>query len=163
MNLDHLRTYLQDHMAGAVGLIDMAERSRDNCDDPALRATFTRLIDQIEQDRRELERLIETVGGERSTLKEIGARTMERLAALKLGGLGGRSPMSRLQEFESMVLGVRGKKLLWERMGELKGGAAQGLLASFDFARLERRADEQIAELEELHSQAASRVLVESA
>lgn len=88
----------------------------------------------------------------RSRVKHGLALAAERAGRLKLNGrLRGYSPLSRLLELEGLVLGATGKRALWRALREVDDES----LRSIDLVSLERRADAQLAELEQHRLEAA--------
>jgi hypothetical protein len=87
-----------------------------------------------------------------SLLKTAVARVGEKLGRLKLNGrLTSYSPLSRFEELELFSVGVEGKRLLWAILDD----RADPRLAPFDFPALQRRSEEQRAEIE-VHRRAAA-------
>lgn len=100
-----LRIYLRDHHAASAGGVALARR--------ALGSTHP-LTKQIARDRRTLEEVMRQLDVPPSGMKVGLVRMAERLGRLKLNGrLFKRSPLSRVIELETLVVGVRGKESLW--------------------------------------------------
>jgi hypothetical protein len=79
---------------------------------------------------------------------------LERASRLKLGGdLLGHSPVSRLEEIETLALGVEGKLALWKTLRISKGRDPR--LRDIDFDELIRRAQSQRRRLEGQRARAA--------
>ena len=79
---------------------------------------------------------------------------MELLANLRDVAAGPRTGLTeaaRLEEIETLCLGIEGKRLLWRALASADGG-----LAGFDFEDLERRAEAQRDRLERFRLQVAS-------
>jgi hypothetical protein len=66
------------------------------------------------------------------------------------GQLRGYSPLSRVVEFELLLLGITGKLRLWHLLDELVSGDT-----SADFAALIARAEDQRGRVEGLQARAA--------
>jgi hypothetical protein len=92
------------------------------------------------------------------TPKSAMAVVAERVGRLKLNGrLLSRSPLSRFEELDFLVMGIDGKVVLWQN---LRDGAGLGeRLPDVDFDRLVERAREQRARLEPFHARAAQDAL----
>jgi hypothetical protein len=152
--MPHLEIYLNDHLAGATGGVELARRLRaSNEHDPAYGAPLRRVCEEIEADRTTLEQMIKRLGYSRSTIKPAGAWAMEKLGRLKLNGqLRGYSPLSRLVELEGLLLGITGKIGLWQVLTELELGQHLGI----DLEQLTARAAEQRATVDDLHRLAAA-------
>jgi hypothetical protein len=150
----HLAIYLNDHLAGATGGVELARRLRaSNEQDAAFGEPLRRVCEEIEVDRATLEGVIEQLGYSRSTIKPAGAWVAEKLGRLKLNGqLRGYSPLSRVLELEGLLIGITGKIGLWQTLTELELGQRLGI----DFEQLAVRAAEQRAAVDDLHRLAAA-------
>jgi hypothetical protein len=148
-----LKIYLNDHLAGSAGGVELARRLVSNNEgDATFGSPLRTLRDEIEVDRGALEQLMGELGVHRDRLKPAAAWAAEKLGRLKPNGqLTGYSPLSRLLELELLCLGITGKLQLWREL-ERTGPEVDG----FDFARLAARAEDQRARVEGLHFQAAS-------
>jgi hypothetical protein len=151
----YLGIYLNDHLGGAAGGLDLACRLRSsNSDDPEMGEPLARLCAEIEADRETLVRLTERLGIRRDPIKPVLARLAERLGRLKPNGhLRSYSPLSRVLELEILASGIGGKLQLWNSLEQAFGDSLDG----FDFHALAERADRQGQEVEDLHMAAAKR------
>jgi hypothetical protein len=140
-----LGIYLNDHLAGAVVGLELAKRAETSNRGNDFGRFLGRLVEEIEEDRRTLERVIDRLGVRRSRVKPALALVLERLGRLKLNGrVTAYSPLSRVVELEGLMLGVTGKLGLWralERLGDPR-------LTEFDLHALAERAKRQQSELE---------------
>ncbi len=152
--MPHLEIYLNDHLAGATGGVELARRLRaSNEGNPTYGAPLRQVCEEIEADRATLEQIIKRLGYSRSQVKPAGAWVMEKLGRLKLNGqLRGYSPLSRLIELEGLLIGITGKIGLWQVLAELKLGQDLGI----DLEQLSARAAEQRAAVDDLHRLAAA-------
>lgn len=115
-----LRIYLNDHLALATGLVDVAERSlKSNQREPfrsVLEAAHRTALDQ----HRALLTAMDDLGVERSRLKERTASLMEKAGRLKLNGrLTRYSPLSRVLENEGLSALLELQRSLWAHLEEL--------------------------------------------
>jgi hypothetical protein len=150
-----LGIYLNDHLAGSVTGIELAKRAAANNRETDVGRTLEGLAAEIEEDQQALERLMDDLGIGRDRLKQGGGWLAEKVGRLKMNGsLLGYSPLSRLVELETLMLGVRGKLALWRALERM--AAMEPELRSVDFATLARRAESQIEELERMRLEAAS-------
>jgi hypothetical protein len=157
---DLLATYLNDHLAGAVGLSELLKRARGSNAGTELGEFLERLEAEVAEDRAELERLMGSLGIRRDPVKRSAAWTAEKFGRLKLNGrIVGYSPLSRLIELEALTLGLTGKLALWRSLGETLGPRA----AEADFPLLAERAERQLAEVEPHRLEAARMALAEKA
>jgi hypothetical protein len=152
--MPHLEIYLNDHLAGAAGGVELARRLRgSNRHDPVFGAPLNRVCEEIEVDRATLEQVIERLGYSRSTLKPAAAWVAEKLGRLKLNGqLRGYSPLSRLLELEGLLIGITGKIGLWQTLIELELAQPLGI----NLEHLAARAAGQRAAVDDLHRLAAA-------
>lgn len=155
MKDEHLKTYLSDHLAGSVMGIELAERCLANNAESSLGTYLKRFLANIEEDQAVLKDLLERLGGGGNPLKTVAAWFAEKASRVKLNNrLLKYSDLSRLEELEGLLLGVRGKLALWTA---LKASvAADARFSNVHFDDLVRRAEEQLGELER-HRLAAAR------
>jgi hypothetical protein len=154
--MPQLEIYLNNHLAGATGGVELARRLRgSNRDDAVFGETLSRVCAEIEADRTILEQVIEELGYSRNKFKPVAAWVAEKLGRLKLNGqLRGYSPLSRLIELEGLLIGITGKIGLWQTLTDL--GAGEDLNA--DLGQLTERAAAQRAAIDDLHRIAAAAV-----
>lgn len=157
MDTPYWHIYLNDHRAGASGGTLLARRLAASNTPGPYAERLRELADAISTDTATLEAIRQAWGVEGGAVKRVGATVLERVGRLKLNGrLLGYSPLSRLLETEALMSGVQAKRQLWRSLQTLTTTHPQ--LAEFDFSLLEKRADEQLATLEELHAWAVSQV-----
>jgi hypothetical protein len=109
---DNLKTYLQDHLAGALHAIELLKTMRDhNLGDP-LAEFASRLLAEVEADRDVLAALNEKLGGSSGGPKEWGAWLTEKASRLKLKH-GTGDGLGTFESLEFLVLGIHGKRALW--------------------------------------------------
>lgn len=158
---DLLAIYLNDHLVGATGGVELARRLADahpSGDDGVL---LRQLADDVAEDRAALisimERLAVTIDPIKVALGWLG----EKAARLKLNGhLFSRSPLSTVVELEAMRLGVEGKAAGWRTLRTVAEHDER--LDAGELGRLVDRATGQIETLEALRITAAGRVFVEN-
>jgi hypothetical protein len=145
----YLAIYLNDHLAGATGGVELARRLRaSNRGNDAVGPPLDRICGEIEEDRATLEQVIDRLGFSQSRVKPAGAWVAEKVGRLKLNGrLRGYSPLSRVLELEGLLIGITGKRALWKTLAELEGVECLGI----DFAQLAARAAEQRSAVDDLH------------
>ena len=153
-----LAIYLNDHLAGATGGVELARRAAVWYPVPAQQAALEGLAADIAQDRQTLLDLMTTLGMPVRRYKVGVAWAAEKAARLKLNGsLVSRSPLSNLEELEMMRLGVEGKAAGWRTLREL--AKTDGRLRPGTLDELTSRAREQASLLEELRVQAAAQLV----
>jgi hypothetical protein len=149
--------YLNDHLAGSAAALQLVERARARDPEGDLGFMLDGLRDEIEEDRVVLDGVLAALEVTANPAKRAGALGLEALANLRTAvpGLGtGSGEASRLEELEMLSLGIEGKRLLWRTLGELS--KHDGRLDAFDFALLERRAEEQRERLERFRLELAA-------
>jgi hypothetical protein len=113
-----LDVYLNDHLAGATGGIELCRRALRENSGTDLGAFLERLLREIVEDRQALEEVTLRLGADRSPFKPAAAWALEKAGRLKLNGrLRGYSPLSRLIELEALQAGVSAKRSLWQVLG----------------------------------------------
>jgi hypothetical protein len=154
---DALKTYLNDHLAGSVMAIELAERTiRENEGGPVA-ARLSPLVAQIREDQTVLKGVIERLGMAESSLKKVGGWLAEKAGRVKLGGTDEPGELSRLEVLEMLTTGVHGKRALWRALRVV--AARYEELRGLDLDLLERRAVEQHDELEAMRLEAAKAAL----
>lgn len=146
---DSLSTYLHDHMAGANFAVELLEYLRDHHTGRPVASFAVRILSEIEEDRKSLQQVIESVGGHGSILKEATAWVGEKFSRLKLN----QGAFGTFEALETLSLGVEGKRCLWRALNELSASDAR--LKAFDFAKLIASAEDQRARVEEQRLQTA--------
>jgi len=148
--------YLQDHLAGATAGTELVRRTAGSNSGNDYGPELERLAREIEDDREALIRIADALDANRSRLKEAGAWAGEKVGRLKPNNsILSYSPLSRLLEFEGLVLGLNGKRSLWRALRETLGDE----IAGHELAELIRRAEDQLERLERLRLRAAKEAL----
>jgi hypothetical protein len=136
MSDDALAAYLNDHLAGSVGAIELVERTiRENAGH-LLARRLEEVLKEIRKDQAVLQDLIERVGARESPLKKA---------------------LGRMEVLEALAMGIQGKRGMWRalRVVVSKHPALYGL----DLDLLERRAVEQHDQVEQWRLEEAREVL----
>jgi hypothetical protein len=148
-----LRIYLQDHLAGSTGGVELARRARGANEGTPYGEPLARLADDIEADRRALESLMDDLGFGADRAKNLVFWAGEKAGRLKFNGqITGYSPLSRMIEVEGLITGVNGKRSLWLTLREL--AETDPDLDAERLARLVERAEQQLETLHDLRSRA---------
>lgn len=152
MAADLLAIYLRDHHAGATAGLEVARRSARANRGGELGRFLERLVVELEEDRRDLERIMGELGLRPSRGKDAAALAAAKAGRLKLNGrLREYSPLSRVLELEGLVIGVTGKLALWRTL-ESSGRLPHSWTP--ELRRLHERGEAQRAELERHRSEA---------
>ena len=153
-----LGIYLNDHLAGASTGTELAKKISEENAGTRYGSVLAELATEIEQDRATLEELMDRVGIERSTLKQAAGWLTEKLTRVQFNdSLTGSADLTRLLEFETLLLGVTGKQALWRALRQVSDRYPE--LTATDFDALAKRAEDQRSKLEELRLDAASNAL----
>jgi hypothetical protein len=151
-----LGIYLNDHLAGATGGLELARRvaASPGPDSGALKG----LASEIAQDRAGLQDIMAALGIPVRGYKVGAAWIGEKVARLKLNGhVLTRSPLSSLEELEMLRLGVEGKAAGWRTLRVL--AETDHRLDSGRLDELLARAHRQADLLEELRVRAADQII----
>jgi hypothetical protein len=150
-----LGIYLNDHLAGAMGGLELAKRCLENNRGTALGTDLERLIAEIEEDRAVLESIMDVMEVHPNPAKQAMVWLAEKVGRLKLNDqLIGYSDLSRLLELEALSLGVEGKVKLWTSLSAVKED--HPALRGVDLDALSRRARQQVQLLENHRTEAAA-------
>ena len=152
-----LGIYLNDHLAGSKGGVELARRLRaSNSGDAEFGPVLAEVCAEIEADRETLKAVMDQLGISQSKLKPLLALAGERLGRLKPNGrLRKYSALSRLDELELLQIGVAGKRRLWLALEHTHSSDLSGV----DLGGLAERATHQVKRLEALHLKAAALAL----
>jgi hypothetical protein len=144
-----LGIYLNDHLAGATGGLELARRAAGAQPDTDRGKQLATLATEIAEDRDALVAMMSGLGVPVRQYKVYSAWAAEKVGRLKLNGhLLDRSPLSSLVEVEALRLGVEGKACLWRTLRAIADQDAR-----LDAARLDdllARAGRQAKILERL-------------
>jgi hypothetical protein len=134
--------YLNDHLAGATGGLELARRALAANRGTDFEAALERLATEVAEDRAALLDVMTRLEVAQDPLKVWAAWAAEKAGRLKLNGrISGYSPLSRVVELEVLGLGLEGKRALWRALAQTCGDDAR--LAGVDLDGLARRADRQ--------------------
>ena len=148
-----LGIYLNDHLAGSAGGLELAKRLADGHRDTAAADDLAWLVEQVAEDRDALIQILVQLKLPRTRYKEPLAWAAEKVGRLKPNGhLLDRSPLSSVVELEGMKLGVTGKLSAFRTLRTLADTDTRLDPAVLD--ELINRAQEQIARLEQLRVRA---------
>jgi hypothetical protein len=150
---DPLGIYLQDHLAGATLGLELVERARRNNEGTELGAALGTLAAEIRSDRETLLEVMREVGAPPSRVKIAAAWASEKARRLKPNGrLVGYTPLARVEELESLAVGIAGKRALWRLLERLD--AAGRPIGDRKYGALADRAQAQLDTVEGLRVQA---------
>jgi hypothetical protein len=139
---DDLTTYLNDHLAGSVGALELVDRLIETYKGKPLEQFFKDLRTEIEADQGELQNLIEELGEKESAVRKAGLWVAEKFSRAKIRlSDSEEDQMGLFHALEGLVLGITGKRGLWAALAAAADTVPQ--LRELDYARLQKRAAEQ--------------------
>lgn len=154
LDLDHLTTYLNDHLGGSTLGVELAHRLASDNEGTELAAPLARIAREIEEDRDTLKGLMERLEISESALKVAGGWIGEKVHRFKPNRSAGEyGALDRMIDLETMMLGVSGKLALWHALQQVE--SLDPRLAEAGLASLADRAARQRDELESFRLQAA--------
>lgn len=145
--MEELIKYLNDHLAGSVGALELLDRLIEAYEGKPLANFFQKLRADIHQDQEQLKELIQKMGVEEGAVRKAGAWIAEKLsrAKIELNESSKKDPGLFLA-LEALVLGITGKRSLWRALRAASQTVPQ--LARLDYTGLEKRAIEQCERVE---------------
>jgi hypothetical protein len=156
--MDALSSYLNDHLAGSVGAVELLKRLIETYEGKPLGRFFTELLGEIEIDRGKLQELIDKLDVEESAVRKAGAWIAEKISRSKIQLDEAREgEMGLFLALEALALGITGKLSLWRALAAASEAAVQ--LRALDYAELEQRAREQFDRVEAKRLEVARKVL----
>ena len=141
MSDTRLRVFLNDHLSGLTGAVELAKRTRSNNDDEdALYDVLDALVDDFEDDRDLVEELLDEIDEPQDGFKKTLAVLGERFGRLKPNDGGtGYSPLSRVVELEGLLFMLEGSRVLWSSLDII--AEDDDRLDDYDFAARRQRAE----------------------
>ena len=153
-----LAIYLNDHLAGATGALELLTHLEETSTGTAVGAALTQLHVEIEGDRQELEHLMERLNIDVSVSRKVSGWLGEKLAYVKLQLDDTSDGSMRLFEgLEALALGIQGKRGLWQALAVVS--ACESELKHVQYDQLIQQAEDQHRRVEVLRLDAAKAVL----
>jgi len=154
--MKELDSYLNDHLAGSVGALELIEHWAHLHDGKPLGVFFSQIDTEIRADQNVLRNLMRRLGLGESSLRKASAWAAEKVGRVRLMTAGGeQESLGLVLSLEGLIMGIVGKKLLWRSLA----AANLAELNGYDFRELERRAEQQIDRIEAERIRAARLVL----
>ncbi|MGE0517605.1 MAG: hypothetical protein AB7P78_01200 [Candidatus Binatia bacterium] len=158
MAKDQLATYLNDHLAGSVVAIELMEHLEAVHAHSPIGRAVGEVRGEVIADRQALESLMTHLQIPESRTRKATAWVTEKLTELKLRVDDPAAGALRLLEaLEAISLGIEGKRSLWLALSAASEGTPA--LATLDYERLIRRAEEQRSIIEVMRIGAARAAL----
>jgi hypothetical protein len=156
--MKELDSYLNDHLAGAVGALELIAHWAKLYQGKPLGAFFTDLQAEITADQDTLRDLMRCLGVEESKVRQASAWAAEKLGRARIV-IAGDEPgsLGLVLALEGLIMGITGKRLLWRALGAVNLTKTEG----FDFKEFQRRAEEQIERTEAERIRAAQQVFAD--
>ena len=157
----HLKTYLNDHLAGSIAALELLQHLADAHAGTAREPVLRELHADITSDRQELRKLMERLEISESTTRQASAWVAEKTTQLKLlidDPSGGA--LRLLESLEVAAIGIEGKQALWHSLRAISSGVPG--LEGLDFDRLDERSAHQRDRVETLRLEAAKAALIEA-
>ena len=158
MAREHIATYLNDHLAGATGAVELLEHLKKEHADTEVGRLASGLLADVEADRQTLKSLMEGLQVAQSRTRKAAGWLGEKAAELKLrlDDLAGGS-LRLFESLEALSLGIEGKRSLWRALAAAAEEAPH--LRAADYEDLIRRAEDQRSRVETARMEAARRAL----
>jgi hypothetical protein len=140
-----LPSYLNDHLAGSVGALELIEHWAELHEGKPLGDFFRDIKAGIRSDQEKLREVMRSLGVDESNVRKAGAWVAEKAGRARLiiaGDEPGR--LGLVLTLEGLFIGVTGKKLLWRALAT----ANLPQLNGYNFEELQRRAEQQIERIE---------------
>jgi hypothetical protein len=154
----HLAIYLNDHLAGATGALELMDDLAEAHAGTPVGDALMQLHREIESERQQLERLVDRLDISVSGPRRMGAWLGEKLAYIKLQMDDKSTGAMRLFEgLEALALGIQGKRGLWRVLAIVS--QADPELQGIDYEQLVQRSEDQHRRVEEMRLAAAREAL----
>jgi|SRR5947209_13951271 len=146
--MEVLNSYLNDHLAGSVGALELLDRLIEVHKGRPIGKFFEGLRNEIHADQEELKGLLLKLEIKESTVRKAGAWIVEKLSrsTIDLEGDPGEANAGLFLAMEALVLGITGKRSLWRALHAASRAVPE--LARLDYSGLEKRAIEQCERVE---------------
>lgn len=143
-----LEVYLNDHLAGSTGGLELARKMVQESNDERERSVLGVIANEIQEERDILKDTISALSCKENPIKKATGWLAERVAGLKLSPALHDPGLTRILEIEALSTGVAGKRCLWQNLSWLQ--AKDERLQRFDFADLKHLAETQLERLDSL-------------
>ncbi len=120
--MSRMVTWLNDHLAVATGAAELARRTFSENHDQPYAPDLERLASDLDRERAAIREVLSTIGSAPSRVKESFGWLSEKVGRLKRNDqIRGYSPLSRLEEFEGLLLSVASLAMMWRTLERVRG------------------------------------------
>ena len=155
---DYITTYLNDHLAGSVVAVELMENLETVYAGRPIADFIAKLRADIEVDILELEDLMGQLQISESRTRKASAWLTEKFTQLKLRlDDPAHGDLRLFESLEALSLGIEGKRSLWLALSAAAELSPQLRIA--DYQRLQQRAEEQRARVEDQRLELARKAL----
>jgi hypothetical protein len=143
--MKELASYLNDHLAGSVGALELLEHWTHLQEGKPLSVFFSDMELEIRADQSVLRDVMRSFGIEESSVRKAGAWAAEKAGRARWI-IAGDEPgsLGLVLTLEGLIMGITGKKLMWRTLEAAKLPQTKG----YDLGELQRRAEQQIERIE---------------
>jgi hypothetical protein len=146
-SMEDLTSYLNDHLAGSVGALELLDRLIETYQGKPLERFFRELRDEIEADQETLKALIASLDEKESAVRKAGAWIAEKFSRARIQLSETQAgEMGLFLALEGLALGIHGKQALWRALAAASAACPQ--LRRLNYDELEKRAVEQCERVE---------------
>src|SRR5437868_2181625 len=158
--MKELDSYLNDHLAGSVGALELIGHWASAHKSEPLGAFFAELEGEVKADQDTLCSVMGSLRVEESKVRQAGAWIAEKVgrARLKIAG-DDASSLGFVLTSEGLIIGIVDNKLLWHGLSAAKLPHLNG----YDFASLQRRAQQLIERIVAQHIRAVQHTFARTA
>jgi hypothetical protein len=154
MSSDPLTIYLNDHLAGSAGALQLIDTLTEHAQGRPTEAKLRALRGEIEEDQATLREILARIDADEHRIKQAAAWVSEKVSQAKLTLASRAHPgLALVEGLEALGLGIQGKLGLWIVLADLAPRDAR--VAGFDYEALETRATIQHAVVERERIEAA--------
>jgi len=140
-----LDSYLNEHLAGSIGALELIDHWVNAHKGEPLGRFFAQIQKEIKADQNTLREVMRTLEVEESKVRKAGAWAAEKVGRARMI-IAGDEPgsLGLVLTLEGLIMGVTGKKMLWRSLAAAK----LPQLDSYNFEQLQRRAEQQVEHIE---------------
>ena len=138
-------SYLNDHLAGSVGALELLAHWVHVHKGDTLGNFFAETEKEIKADQDTLRDIMRALGVEESKIRKASAWAAEKVGRARMIIAGdSQGSLGLVLTLEGLIMGVTGKNLLWRALAAAKLPELNG----YNFEELQRRAEQQVERIE---------------